>query len=314
MGVFDPEYYAKKKAAEQAQPQTTEKAKQPVVEIPIVEDLPDPEQTDYKPLPKKQSFADRLPNLHKARKKKLRNRLLALISFFLIVILVTCYFLSPLSKLARVKVSGMTTIKESAIISTAQLKVNQELWPQVFAKSTTAQKIADSNPRIQDVTISFELPNALNINVKEYQTSAYALKDKVYYPVLENGVSLTEAQNKPEADYPILEGFTDKKDVLALLKQYDQLTAEIKQAISEIKATPQDNNRHQITLNMNDGNTVIAQISTLATNLAKYPQVVSQMSAKGVIDMEAGIFSYPYPSTSTSTSETEASTTESVEP
>lgn len=331
MGIFDRDYYEKKNAEEKARPKSSDDKKKPeTVTLPFSEnksigtDKPDQEaafdQEDnrdlesYKPLPKKQSFADRLPNMHKVRKSKLRRQLTLIIGVSVAVILVTVYFLSPFSKLGFVHVTAPASLEESAIIKSSKLTLQGELWPQVFHKNATTQTILKSNPRIKNVTTAFEFPNGLAINVTEYKTKAYMLKDKVYYPVLENGVTLATSQNKPENNYPVLENFTEAKEILVVLSQYAQLSQELQKAISQIKATPQTNNRNQLTLTMNDGNTVIAQSSTLATNLTKYPQVATQMKEKGVVDIEAGIFSYPYPKPAAKTTDSETKTKESVQP
>lgn len=254
-----------------------------------------PSSEKNKPLPKAQSFADRLPQVHAMRKRKLTFRLTLLITSFTLVILVTLYFLSPLSKLEKVTVKGAKEVPTSQILKETNFHLNEDLWPQIFEKNKKAATLVKKEPQIKSAKISFTPLNQLTITVKEYQTEGYLLKDKLYYPILENGVVLAKPVEKITGAHPILEDFTKKDLILETLGQYRQLTSEIQQGISEIRYTGNTDNIKQITLTMKDGNTVLAQISTLASHLEKYPQVVAQMKEKGIVDMEAGIFSYPYP-------------------
>ncbi|MGX7198904.1 cell division protein FtsQ/DivIB [Enterococcus nangangensis] len=313
MGIFDPEHYQKK--SQEKKPTAGDDVPKTLQVVPEVPSKETPETATSEPkiktLPKKDSFADKLPNLHKARQKKLRRQLFLLISLFVVIIAGTSYFLSPFSKLGKVTITGNQVVPTDTVLTASKLEVHAELWPQVFRLGQAEKEIVASNPRIKSATVAFQPVNQVTIKVTEYQEKAYLLKEKLYYPILENGVVLTTSQSKPSEDFPILENFTDEKLILATLEQYRQLSQELQQAISEIKSTATTSDRQQLTLMMNDGNTVIAQVDTLAQNLAKYPQVAKEMTASGVVDMEVGIFTYPYPETGTTAT---TSTTESSNP
>lgn len=268
-----------------------------------------PSSEKNQPLPKAQSFADRLPQVHAMRKRKLTFRLLLLISTFTLVILITLYFLSPLSKLDKVTVKGTKEVPATRILKETDFQLKDSLWPQVFAKNKKATALVSREPRIKNAEISFVPLNQLAITVTEFETKGYLLKDKLYHPILENGVVLDETVEKITGTPALLEDFTKSDLILETLGQYQQLTSEIQQGISEIRYTGTADNLKQVTLTMKDGNTVIAQISTLASHLKKYPQVASQMTEKGIVDMEAGIFSYPYPKKDSTTDSTTDSAT-----
>ena len=65
---------------------------------------------------------------------------------------------------------------------------------------------------------------------------------------------------------------------------------------------------------MNDGNKVLVSINDLGSKMKYYPQIAKEMSDKGIrgiVDMEAGIYSYPYTENSTTEDATQNSTDQS---
>ena len=62
-------------------------------------------------------------------------------------------------------------------------------------------------------------------------------------------------------------------------------------SIWEIQFTQSDSDDYLITLNMNDGNQVVASIPSFAEQMAYYPDAVKKTDGqKGIINMEVGIF------------------------
>ena len=83
------------------------------------------------------SFADRLPNLKKYRNRVLLRRLLLIIGVLLIPLLFILYYVSPLSKLADVKVVGNDQVSAQSIIEHSELTTGEEIWPQYFDSEQT---------------------------------------------------------------------------------------------------------------------------------------------------------------------------------
>lgn len=253
---------------------------------------------------------DNTPSSHlevneKKRKRRLFKRLLFIIFSFTLIIAVTLYFLSPYSKLAKVTVKGNHEVTTNEVLNKADFKIGDSLWGQVFSKEKKEETLLE-NSRLKKVAIHFVPLNKLEIQVTEFKTLGLLLKEEHYYPILENGQVLENSVSN-QNDLPILQNFSDTALMMATLKEYGKLSESIQKGISDISYTGTKTNRRQVTLLMTDGNTVIGQIPTLGKSLKKYPQVASQMTEKGIIDMEAGIFSYPYP-TESSEEETENST------
>ena len=245
------------------------------------------------------SFSDHLPNFKAYRDKKLRKRLLILVVIFLVPLLGSLYYISPLSKVSAVVVAENPLTPKEALIESSQIVKNERLWPQFFARQRIATAIEKANPRVKKATITLQQWNQLHLHVEEYSESAYLVKGNDYLPILENGTILQEPQEEVTKGRVIVENFTDETLILETLKQYKELPEEIQDAISQITYAPSKNNEELLTIFMNDGNQVIVGISKLADHMKYYLQVAKEMSEKGVIDMEVGIYSYPYPSNET---------------
>lgn len=245
------------------------------------------------------SFSDHLPNFKAYRDKKLRKRLLILVVIFLVPLLGSLYYISPLSKVSEVVVAENPLTPKEALIESSQIVKNERLWPQFFARQRIATAIEKANPRVKKATITLQQWNQLHLHVEEYSESAYLVKGNDYLPILENGTILQEPQKEVTKGRVIVENFTDETLILETLKQYKELPEEIQDAISQITYAPSKNNEELLIIFMNDGNQVIVGISKLADHMKYYLQVAKEMSEKGVIDMEVGIYSYPYPSNET---------------
>ena len=245
------------------------------------------------------SFSDHLPNFKAYRDKKLRKRLLILVVIYLVPLLGSLYYISPLSKVSAVVVAENPLTPKEALIESSQIVKNERLWPQFFARQRIATAIEKANPRVKKATITLQQWNQLHLHVEEYSESAYLVKGNDYLPILENGTILQEPRKEVTKGRVIVENFTDETLILETLKQYKELPEEIQDAISQITYAPSKNNEELLTIFMNDGNQVIVGISKLADHMKYYLQVAKEMSEKGVIDMEVGIYSYPYPSNET---------------
>ena len=242
------------------------------------------------------SFADRLPNLKKYRNRVLLRRLLLIIGVLLIPLLFILYYVSPLSKLADVKVVGNDQVSAQSIIEHSELTTGEEIWPQYFDSEQTEQAIKKALPRVK------------NVRVSEYQEVALLASDNHYSPILESGVVVNEPSDQPLEGLPILESFSDQSKIKEVLTAYQKLSQEIREGISQIKYTPRDSNDELLTIYMNDGNQVIVNISNMASQMQYYPQIAKDLKEDSIIDMEVGIFTYPISNTKDSDSATEQST------
>lgn len=240
-----------------------------------------------------ESFADRLPNIKKERNKRLQRRLTLIISIFFVAILIVLYYISPLSKLGNITVSGAESIDAKQVITQSKLEKNASLWEQFWDRKIYEKNIVRRLPRVKSASISLNGLNSFKINVKEHKVVAMESNDGKYHPILENGKILTEVESSPQSDMPVFQNFSDETIIKRLITSYNKLPDDIKNNISEIRYEPSKSNKDLINLYMKDANKVIVNIDQLSEKMAYYQQVASQMTEPGVIDMEVGIFSYP---------------------
>lgn len=259
----------------------------------IIESKKELNERKEKNKPTYESFADRLPNIKKERNKRLHRRLTLIISFFLIAILIVLYYISPLSKLGNITVSGAESIDVNQVITQSKLEKNASLWEQFWDRKIYEKNIVRRLPRIKSASISLNGLNSFKINVKEHKVVAMESNEGTYHPILENGKILTEVESSPKSDMPVFQNFSDEKVIKQLITSYNKLPTDIKNNISEIRYEPSKSNKDLINLYMKDTNKVIVNIDQLSEKMAYYQQVASQMTEPGVIDMEVGIFSYP---------------------
>ena len=243
------------------------------------------------------SFADRLPNLKKYRNRVLLRRLLLIIGVLLIPLLFILYYVSPLSKLADVKVVGNDQVSAQSIIEHSELTTGEEIWPQYFDSEQTEQAIKKALPRVKNVQVTITSLNQFKIRVSEYQEVALLASDNHYSPILESGVVVNEPSDQPLEGLPILESFSDQSKIKEVLTAYQKLSQEIREGISQIKYTPRDSNDELLTLFMNDGNQVIVNISNMVSQMQYYPQIAKDLTEDSIVDMEVGIFTYPISNT-----------------
>lgn len=240
------------------------------------------------------SFADRLPKLKNYRNKKLHKRLITIIMIFVVPLLFTLYYVSPLNSLAKVEVTGNQNIASKEIVASSGLQLNQNLWSQYFERDQFSRRLVRNFPRIKNATIKFSSLNQFKINVTEHKEVALLAKDGKYFPILENGQIVQEPQEKADKEKVILEDFTEQDHIMETIKNYYELPKEIQSGVSQINYTPTKDNDELITIFMNDGNRVILNVSNMDQQMAYYPQVAEEMDEKGIIDMEVGIFARPY--------------------
>lgn len=285
--------YLKKQAEEAASKGENEQAE---VTITLQEQSQDEPQQHLpqETVEEEEHFADRLPNVKKTRNKRLYRRLAFILTCLGTAILVALYFVSPLSRLSEVTVSGNKSVESQAIIQQSKLETGSGLWEQYSNRNYFSANIQKKFPIIKKANIKLNGINSFKIDIQEYQIVALAATKGGYHPILENGKTLAETTKAAESGKPIFENFKEDKLIPELMASYNKLPQEIKQGISEIKYAPSKTNKDLINVYMNDGNRVIVNISDLSEKMAYYSQVAEQMDKPGIVDMEVGIFSYPY--------------------
>ncbi|MDR1568796.1 MAG: cell division protein FtsQ/DivIB [Streptococcaceae bacterium] len=242
------------------------------------------------------SMLESLPKLKKEKRIQLLKKLLPLIIFFMIAFPVTIYFLSPFSKLAVIKVVGNSHETTQEIVKTTKLKYGESLLIERKKLPKIDGLLKNNFKRIASATTTYQFPNTFTIDVKEKAELAYIQDDKGLKIVLADGTILDDPVEKQDAGYPVIKSFKSMKQIKKLVKNYNELTPELQKKIKLIELTPTKANQDFVTLSMDDGNQVKITLDDFKDKLKYYPNVAKQMTEKGIVDMEAGIYSYPFPS------------------
>ena len=251
------------------------------------------EPKEPKELPKSQSYADKLPKMKQKRRKKLNRRLATILTIFGVSALALIYYVSPFSKLGAVKVQGVKTIPPERIVETSGYKLGDSVWSQYYTEQPL-KNIVKRNPRVASVTKSFSGVNHIVLHVKEQDEIAYEKRSDGYYPLFKDGRVANEKTDNPDSHYPVLIDFSDKKYVQKMMMSYDTFSEEVKENIKEIYYAPSKANEYRISIIMHDGNEIIGSMTDIENKINYYPQVAQQMAEMGIVDMEAGIYSYSY--------------------
>jgi len=240
------------------------------------------------------SLEDRIPKLKEQRKRKTNRRLVLLISVFFLLIICVIYFQSPLSHVGKISVKGNLSLTKKEIIEKSGISSQTNIWNM---KNEDIEKKLLQLSQIKSVTIKKNLPNKVNIEIKEYKQIATLATGTSFSPVLENGVVLRNNSIKA-LNGPILTNFQKGKYLKHMAEQLQQLPSEITNSISEIHYDPNKTDSYHILLFMNDGYEVSATMRTLADKMVHYPSIISQLTpnVKGIIDLEVGSYFTPFKS------------------
>lgn len=257
-------------------------------------------------------ITERVPAMKKRRKRRTNFKFIALITIFLLIIVVLLYFQLPYSNIKKIDIKGAALREDAFYLQQSTLQVDDSLWG--FKTSEVEQSIAE-NEWIKSVDVKRKFLNDVEITIEEWQKVAYISKDGEFYPMLENGVIFSEANEIIPIDAPIFLEFEDEALRKKLLKQLAELKPEVLSQISQINANPSETDPYAITLFMNDGYEVRADANTLGEKLNYYPSIIAQIEQqevfeKGVIDIEVGTYYRPFSDVYTLNSDVEAESEE----
>ncbi|MBB3867982.1 cell division protein FtsQ/DivIB [Geobacillus sp. NFOSA3] len=237
---------------------------------------------------------ERVPKLKERRRQKANRRLIAYISFFFLLILCMIYFQSPLSYVRHIQVNGNHHLSAKQVIQLSGITKRTSFWK---VKEDEIKRNVEKHPEVKSVSLEKHFPNTIIIHVKERRRIAYIYDQQTFFPLLENGYILKKHTSKTApSDAPILINWKKGEDIQEIAGQLAQLSPSILNAISEIHYTPSDDNRYHITVYMNDGFEVSANVQNFADKMSLYPSIVQQLdpNVKGVIHLEVSNYFTAY--------------------
>ncbi|MGB3161357.1 cell division protein FtsQ/DivIB [Carnobacterium sp.] len=244
---------------------------------------------------KSRTLEDKLPKLKEQRRKKMKQRLAVLLLLFSFAILIVVYFISPLSKIEKISVAGASEVTDQSVISASQIKSGESLWETFFSKKEKEVLVKKKLSQVKSMDLKFDSINSYELAITEYKTVAYLEKNETYHNILENGKIVNESRKVSIGNQPIFINFKEGKVLNKMVEEYALLKENIHNSISEIEYTPSKTDPYLIKIYMNDGNQVVASITSFAEKMAYYPDIVQKIGKqKGIINIEVGIYFLPF--------------------
>ena len=239
---------------------------------------------------------DRIPTFRKKRRRRTNFKFIILTALFLILLLLLLYFQSPYSEIKKIDITGAELVDGTYYEELSGLNEGDSMWN---IDSGAIAKQLEELEWVKSAEVGRKWLGTVVIEVEEWQKVAYLAQDHAFHPMLENGVLFKEADEKSPIDAPIFHEFEDEGLRKRLLKELAKLNPEVVALISQINATSSSADPYAITLFMNDGYEVRAEITSLAEKLNYYPSIIAQIESqeqyeKGIIDIEVGSYYRPY--------------------
>lgn len=239
---------------------------------------------------------ERIPTLREKRRKRTNFKFIFLIVIFLVTLFLLLYFQSPYSEINNVEVIGAELVDADFYREQSTLQTGDSMWG--FKVTDVSDKISGEH-WVKDVTVKRKWLTTVQIVVEEWEKVAYISLENELYPMLENGDIFKEASSLAPIDAPLFLEFEDEKLRKRVLEELAKLDSTVLSLISQINSTPSSADPYALTLFMNDGYEVRAEVTTLAEKLNYYPSIVAQIestgsSEKGIIDIEVGSYYKSY--------------------
>lgn len=236
-----------------------------------------------------------LPKLKEQRRKKMYRRLIPLLLLFSCAILIVVYFISPLSKVGTISVTGNHGVTDQKVINASQMKSGFSLWETLWNDEDFTSSVLEEIPQVKAAELDHKGWNDIVIEIAEHKIVAYSHDGNTYFPILENGKIVNESRTVSLGNMPLFKSFPEGKPLNLLIEQYQLLNPSVQNSISEIEYTPSEIDDYLITIYMNDGNHVIATLPSFAEKMNYYPDMVQKLgNQKGVINLEVGGFFTPF--------------------
>lgn len=243
---------------------------------------------------RRKRISTKLIKLKKQRRDNLIFKMIPLLILFSLILLISFYFISPLSKVSTInfvdskshnKITNINGFKFHKNDSLLFVKKNYK-----FAKKTLLKE----NQDVKNVKFSISNINKLQVSVIKEDVNAYLLKNNKYYKIFANGKISNKSIPKDKLkNYCILKNFNDSKEIKSVVNSYKNIPNKIKPTINYIKNKSNKSNPKRVLLSMKDGNFIIANYNTLSKRIEYYPEIASTLKQRSIINIEIGAYSYP---------------------
>lgn len=226
---------------------------------------------------------------------KIMQRYIPILLVNVLLIIVLAYFISPLSKVATITVTGNDVVYDQMIIDESAIISGDSVIQTIDKRESIVAAIENNIAQVAAVDVQLEDFNNIVINTQEFATFAYIAQDGSYLRVLENGQVLDDEFAISLGNQPVLSKFEEGEALNLMIEQLSFIETPILDLISEIEYTDDAVNPLMITVYMNNGNRVLASIPSFSEKMPYYPQMVRAVhNQKGLFDMEMGIYFIPF--------------------
>ncbi|WP_272844816.1 cell division protein FtsQ/DivIB [Liquorilactobacillus mali] len=239
---------------------------------------------------KKKRMGSKLPKLVKQRRLLLHKRMSINLFVFGFITLVSLYFILPISRVKEVNVSGADNVTQEAIKKASGININDYMLQVYLGKGHSARLIKNNISEVKSAAFSLH-DRSVNIRISKEKIVGYLLKNNKYYALNSEGHVSIVQRTAPEENLPVFSNFKTSSETKLLAKQMNKLSSSLLTGISEIDAVPVSVNPERIRVYMNDGNEIIATLSTFASKMQYYSQIKAKATGKIRIDFEVGAYS-----------------------
>lgn len=229
--------------------------------------------------------------------KKYRRRLifktaLPLCLFFIIIALISGYFVSPYSKVKNISIEALQD--QNQLKNNLPIQVGDSLMMVKLNEPKVIKLVKQNDINVKNVKINWKGHNEAILKIKFYDFYAYFKHDGHYYPVNDRGETVKQpASINIKKNVLILQGFSNKKRIKTTLLQYEKLPNDLKADVKEVKKETAVDDPQKVKVYLNDGNQVVLQNDQLAKKMAYYPSIKTTLKRPSVVNMEYGAYATP---------------------
>ncbi|WP_231686865.1 cell division protein FtsQ/DivIB [Bacillus sp. JCM 19034] len=218
---------------------------------------------------------EKIPTLKEQRKQRANRRLLFFLSFFFLLLLLIIYFQSPASHVREVVIQGNVHLTKEEVLKQSELTIGTSIW-NVNIEDTMNR--LNEHIEIASSSVERRWPTTIEITIIENERIGYLLHDDRFYPILENGMNLTEVDRSHiPADAPILIGFSEGDNLSELSAELRQVPPALLERISEIIFSPTDQDSQRLIMYMTDGIEVHTTINSFHEKVTPYLAIIDEI-------------------------------------
>jgi len=210
-----------------------------------------------------------------------RGMILFIILFF-ILLLCILYFQSPISRIQAVEVVGNQLLKAEEVVEASGLYQASTI---TLLHKRQIEKQIKSLPEVAHVELIYQFPNAVRIQIKEWQRIGNWETPEGPLVVLENGAVLQHRTwQESFKDKPFIRDWKNAQLLPKLITELKKLPPSILAQVHSIQPHPDKSETEQVILNMKDGFEVHTTLSELGKQLPLYPQIARYLRQQQLKD------------------------------